>query len=384
VGKQDQLDPFAARAPCLLSHVRNRSFVGDAIVLSVESNLTDLRAIIRGSPDLRPRDLPTKCAREPVSTESCERASSESLLGANCCGATTAGLKSPRQLHRISSAAEAISNESAIDSGALGFMAKSLVQTTLPHRAHPGARYVRTDGNLTLSITDVGGAGLPYGSYPRLILIWMTTEAVRTASRELELGRSLSSFMAQLGLQASGGHWGTIPRFRNQTERLLGCAISARWSSEREGEINSSGKNLLVADEFSLWWTPQRLTQVQAKASTVLLSESFYQQIVEAPVPLDLRAVRALKKSPLTLDLYAWATRRVSYLSRPTLIPWHALRLSFGAGYANTPQGRSRFRDKVIDALRRVAAVYPQLRADIEERGVLLRPSATHIPKLLR
>ena len=350
----------------------------------MKSDLTDLSAIIRGSADLRLRDLPTKRAHQPVRTASCEQASSQIKVAGNCCGAKTAELRSLRQSHRISSAAEAISTQSAIDSGAIGFMAKSLVQTTLPHRAHPGARYVRTDGNLTLSITDVGGAGLPYGSYPRLILIWMTTEAVRAASRELELGRSLSSFMAQLGLQASGGHWGTIPRFRNQTERLLGCAISARWSSEGDGVINSCGKNLLVADEFSLWWTPQKLISVGAKASTVLLSETFYQQIVEAPVPLDLRAVRALKKSPLTLDLYAWATRRVSYLSRPALIPWHALRLSFGAGYADTPQGRSRFREKVVDALRRVAAVYPQLRADIEERGVLLRPSPTHIPKLLR
>jgi hypothetical protein len=350
----------------------------------VESDLTDLRTIIRSSPDLTLRDSRTKRLHEAVRTEPCDQASSEVEVGADCSGAQNAGPRSPRQLHRISSAAEEISTKSAIDSGALGFMAKSLVQTTLPHRAHPGARYVRTDGNLTLSITDVGGAGLPYGSYPRLILIWMTTEAVRSASRELELGRSLSSFMAQLGLHASGGHWGTMPRFRNQTERLLGCAISARWSSERDGEINSCGKNLLVADEFSLWWTPQRLNSGGAKVSTVLLSESFYQQIMEAPVPLDLRAVKALKKSPLTLDLYAWATRRVSYLSRPTLIPWHALRLSFGSGYADTPQGRARFREKVIGALRRVTAVYPQLRADVEVRGVLLRPSATHIPKLAR
>ena len=317
-------------------------------------------------------------------TESCEQASSEIEVGANCCGAKTAGLQNPRQLHRISSAAEAISTKSAIDSGALGFMAKSLVQTTLPHRAHPGARYVRTDGNLTLSITDVGGAGLPYGSYPRLILIWMTTEAVTNCESRAGAWPFSVKFH---GPTRSSGLWrslGNDARFRNQTERLLGCAISARWSSESDGEINSCGKNLLVADEFSLWWTPQRLTLVGAKVSTVLLSESFYQQIVEAPVPLDLRAVRALKKSPLTLDLYAWATRRVSYLSRPTLIPWRALRLSFGSGYADTPQGRSRFREKVIDALRRVAAVYPQLRADIGERGVLLRPSATHIPKLLR
>jgi hypothetical protein len=350
----------------------------------VESDFADLRAIIRGLPDATLRDLSTRDAHDPVRKESCERTGLVIEVGPNPCAAKPVGLRSPRELHRIISAADAISTESAIDSGALGFMAKSLVQTTLPHRAHPGARYVRTDGNLTLSITDVGGAGLPYGSYPRLILIWITTEAVRSATRELELGPSLSSFMAQLGLQASGGHWGTMPRFKNQMERLLGCAISARWSSETEGEINSCGKNLLLADEFNLWWNPQRLTAVGAKVSTVLLSENFYRQIVEAPVPLDLRAVRALKKSPLTLDLYAWATRRVSYLSRPALIPWRAMRLSFGAGYADTPQGRSRFREKVIDALNRVAAVYPQLKADIGERGVLLRPSATHIPRLLR
>ena len=125
----------------------------------------------------------------------------------------------------------------AIEDGALGFMAKVLVQTTLPHRAVSGTRYVRTDGNLSLSINDVGGTGIPYGSYPRLILIWMTTEAVRTKRRELVLGRSLSSFMAQLGLHATGGHWGTISRFRNQRERLLGCAISTRWSSRTNSEF---------------------------------------------------------------------------------------------------------------------------------------------------
>jgi hypothetical protein len=117
-------------------------------------------------------------------------------------------------------------NERAVDADALGFMAKMLVQATLPHRAQPGKQYTRTDGDVTLSITDLGGAGLPYGSYPRLILVWMTTEALRTGERKLELGRSLSSFMGQLGLQCTGGHWGTIPRFRGQMERLFGAAIS--------------------------------------------------------------------------------------------------------------------------------------------------------------
>jgi hypothetical protein len=225
---------------------------------------------------------------------------------------------------------------------------------------------------------------LPYGSYPRLILIWMTTEAVRTANRELELGFSLSRFMAQLGLQATGGHWGTIPRFRDQMQRLVGAAISTRWSSDANGQNHSGGENLLVADRFHLWWTPQKLpTETRAK-STVTLSVNFFDQLVAAPVPLDLRAIRALKKSPLALDLYAWVTRRVSYLSRPTLISWESLRRSFGAGYAETPQGRSCFRVKAIESFRRIVMVYPELKIEIQENGLLLRSSDPHIPKAQR
>ena len=180
-----------------------------------------------------------------------------------------------------------ISTENAVDAGALGFMAKFLVQTTLPHSEQSSTQYVRTDGNLSLRITDVGGTGLPYGSYPRLILIWMTTEAIRTGNRELELGSSLSSFMAQLGLQATGGQWGTIPRFREQMQRLVGAAISTRWSSEANGQNHSSGENLLVADRFHLWWTPQLLPIERPEKSSVTLSVNFFEQLVAAPVPLD-------------------------------------------------------------------------------------------------
>jgi hypothetical protein len=60
---------------------------------------------------------------------------------------------------------------------------------------------------------------------------------------------------------------------------------------------------------------------------------------------------------------------------------WASFQLSFGAGYAETPQGKSRFRGNAIDALQRVRAVYPQLKIEIQKDGVLLYPSPTHIPK---
>jgi hypothetical protein len=136
-----------------------------------------------------------------------------------------------------------------------------------------------------------------------------------------------------------------------------------------------------LAEEFDLWWTPQKLQQPGLGQSSVTLSQRFFEQLVEAPVPLDLRAIKALKRSPSSLDLYAWATRRVSYLKRLLRISWASFQLSFGAGYAETPQGRCRFRGNAIEALRRVKVVYPQLKIEIQRDGILLYPSLTHVPK---
>lgn len=68
--------------------------------------------------------------------------------------------------------------------------------------------------------------GIPYGVYPRLVVAWLTAEAVRTRSRRIVLGSSLSEFMAKLDLVPPGGRRGTITRLRDQTTRLFAACIS--------------------------------------------------------------------------------------------------------------------------------------------------------------
>ena len=101
----------------------------------------------------------------------------------------------------------------------LGFMARMLVLCSLP-RTNPGQRYryVRRNGPYTLVMSATGINKLPYGNLPRLILAWVSTEAVRPQSRELVLGRSLSEFMRALGLEPVGG---VRTRLRNQMRRLF-------------------------------------------------------------------------------------------------------------------------------------------------------------------
>ena len=87
-------------------------------------------------------------------------------------------------------------------------------------RSNPGNRlqYKRVNGPFTLYMIAGGGNKLPFGNLPRLILAWVSTEAVRTQSRELVLGKSLSDFMRSLGVYSSSG--GKHTRLRNQMKRL--------------------------------------------------------------------------------------------------------------------------------------------------------------------
>lgn len=276
----------------------------------------------------------------------------------------------------------AIEAEAAQEAGMVGYMARVLVQATMPHSKPQGNEYARTNGRLHVSIMAPGDVGLPYGSYPRLLLTWLTTEAVRTQSSTLHLGESLSEFMRQLGLIPTGGRWGTMPRLRDQANRLFKSFVTA-YEDGSEESGRDRGSNIQVAHKWDVWWHPTKTRGMAEQGnlftSWVKLTDDFYNEVIDRPVPVDLRAIRALKKSPLALDLYAWTTYRVSYLNRRTEIPWQALQMQFGSNYGDTPQGQRNFKRHLFEALRKVQTVYPDLRASEGDRGLVLLPSPSHI-----
>lgn len=274
-------------------------------------------------------------------------------------------------IERLVNETLAIEMENAKDAGSLGFMARAMTLATLPHRAVEGSVFQRKNGQYTLTLMAPPDVGLPYGTVPRLLLAWLTTEAVRTQSRELVLGNSMSEFMGELGLIPSGGRWGSITRLKNQTTRLFSSTINARFSDDGGVAI----LNQSIASQAMLWWHPKNPEQVGLWQSSVTLSEQFFKEIIEHPIPIDLRALKALKQSPLCLDIYIWLTYRVSYLKSDIVIPWEALAAQFGSDY-----GRIRdFKEAFVKALSRVYVVYGAARFSVEERGLLVKPSRTHI-----
>lgn len=278
-----------------------------------------------------------------------------------------------KSVDSLLSQALAIEAESAQEAGALGFMARAMVQATLPHRKVSGNEFVRTNGAFTLSLVAPSAIGLPYGSIPRLLLAWVTTEAVRTQSRELELGDSMGAFMAELGLSRTGGDRGDITRFKEQARRLFNSMVSTTYQADnRTDDIG-----FRLAERTMLWWSKSDPQQASLWRSSVTLSEPFYREVVDRPVPIDMRAMRALKQSPMALDIYAWATYRASYLKKPTAIPWDSLALQFGADYSR----RRDFKAAFLNELKKVYTIYSGIRVETTDEGILIKPAPPHIAR---
>ena len=187
----------------------------------------------------------------------------------------------------------------------LGFMARMLVLCSLP-RTNPGNRhqYKRVNGPYRLYLQAGPETKLPFGNLPRLILAWLCTEVVRTGSRELVLGKSLSEFMRTLGVYSSDGK--AYTRLRNQMRRLFNAHVRLIYKDEHGEQFVSSA----IADRGEFWWNPKRPDEPMLWNSKIELGEKFFQEIIRHPVPLDRNTLTALKRCSLGLDLCLWLTYR--------------------------------------------------------------------------
>lgn len=269
----------------------------------------------------------------------------------------------------------------AKDANALGFMARAIILCSLPF-TDPGKQreYTRRSGQFVLNIVSLDpDCPLPFGSIPRLALGWITTEAVRTQSPVIELGSSFTKFLTNLGLSNTGGKRGDATRLKDQCRRLFNCALFAGVVKD-EGDLKkiSSRRYLITDSSETLQWIDSSLKgQPSLWTDNIRLSEGFFREITSSPVPIDLRVLQALARSPLAMDLYLWSTYRQSHLDRPLLMDWQKLYVLFGGQFASVYD----FKKSLKVALRKVLTVYPTLKAEIDsKKGVTLLPSPTHVP----
>ena len=235
-----------------------------------------------------------------------------------------------------------------------------LTSVTLPHSKVAGSEFSRVNGDVRLSLVAPSEPGLPYGMYPRLILMHLTTKALLHRERTFYVGESANSFLALMGIANNGGANGASTRAREQLRRL--CLTSFSYHDKSK----DCGRNIVLADKWVTW--PGRGVQVT-------LGERFYTIARSGSVPLDAGILDGLGRSPLALDAYAWLTYRVARLKRETVVPWRSLEIQFGAEYKHPRQFRWKFRR----SLEAIKGLWNGIEAEPREKGLLLRPCAPSV-----
>ena len=254
-----------------------------------------------------------------------------------------------------------------------GFIARTMALCSLP-RTNPGTqlRYVRQNGPYKLGITAGIDNKLPYGNFPRLLLAWVSTEAVRTRSRVLVLGDSLSDFMRTLGVYSAGG--GNVGiKLRNQMKRLFGCTVQLTYKNENVDAM----VNTVIADHTVLWWNERKPSERTLWESKIYLGEQFFNEIISHPVPIDMNTLKALKRSTLGLDLYLWLVYRTFPLRAPLRLTWRQLYRQFGAHptHASDKFIVRNFRTKCLRELKKIKMAWPGLNYATARGVLILLPS---------
>jgi hypothetical protein len=249
------------------------------------------------------------------------------------------------------------------------FLARELILCTLPH-SDPGdvPTWSRKNGNLTLGIQagyDINTGksyGIPYGIIPRLILVWIVTEIIRTKSHRLELGNRLADFLLKIDLNSANGTGkrSDARRVREQMERLLHSIISFSYSLKGEGRNGCSWNNMEVAPDGVLWWSDKYQEQAALFGSWIEVSEKFFQAVMNSPCPLDIRVVRHIKDSSLGIDLYTILNReafRAMKDGKPRFLAWEWLYEQTGNEYGRLDN----FRKKALEQIKEIMAVHSGL-----------------------
>lgn len=213
--------------------------------------------------------------------------------------------------------------------------------------------------------------GVPYGSLPRLVLIHIMTQAVRSKSRHIVLGATFTDWMRRMGFRTiSYGPRGSATLIKEQLDRLLACEWMIRWDSGDEQEQREFGvKEIKLTNEYA--GTDRRAGGFMRE---IYMTEGFFEHLRQHAVPLNENAIRQLRDSATALDLYTWLAYRLPRVSpkRPALMSWQQLAVHFG----NDGKNIRKFRQTVRDAWERhVSAVYPEARADFDTTQIKLHAS---------
>ncbi|MBD2860207.1 hypothetical protein IB286_14495 [Spongiibacter sp. KMU-158] len=215
------------------------------------------------------------------------------------------------------------------------FLPSPIVQTGLPLRKVSGEqRQIRRNGDLTVEFVCASSDHhLPYGMPARIVLAFLSTQAVQTKNRTIVIGDTLKGFLEDsVGVKATKGERGSYKRFGETLLDMCHLVINHRAGFEKADQGKTlqgeKGGNIPVVSSHALWGESNYQSEL---GGVIKLSQEYYDLATQHAVPIAQDDFEKLVKlgKPLAFDIYSWchyrqhamgtANRRVSNISWPQL-----------------------------------------------------------------
>ncbi len=245
----------------------------------------------------------------------------------------------------------------------VGYVNNFLISTLIPHSNVNNYFFKKNTKYSSLKIISDPNYGLPYGKIPRIIIIWLCTEAKLKKSPIIYLGKSQNEFFKKLGFTPTGGKNGSINRIKNQIIRLFNSTISIVYKNNNIYKF----KNLNIINNASFFFKKRN----RFWKSNISLSKQFYENIKNNSLKINLKIIKNTR-SPLALDIYIWLTWKIKIIKnkKPITISWKKLKYKFGFNYKNSNEGLYNFKIEFIKKLKYIFLYYPKINISILKTGL--------------
>jgi hypothetical protein len=190
-------------------------------------------------------------------------------------------------------------------------------------------------------------SGVPWGAKAKLILAFLSQQAVVRKKSEIWMGRNITHFVSEALRLAPTGR--NIAAVREQLMRLTDCQITlgmTEGGKECDVLLNIRPEPGRMFDGKHTPWP-----------SFVDLSLTYFHSLLDHAVPLGAEHMHQLLGNAMSMDIYAWLVQRLPRVrsERPYHLSWQAVLNQFGQGRTRLDNFRGDFRV----ALDRVKEIYP-------------------------
>lgn len=251
----------------------------------------------------------------------------------------------------------------------LGYSSRPFVLCGLPLRRPKSLIHIRRNGDFFLRISGDGELGLPFGQ-DRLIPLFISTLAIKQQSRTVHFA-SAAEMLDAFGLSKDGR---TYRRLVDGFRRVFSATIFFGTEQQLKAGAVFDWSRFHFFDRIQIWFnkdTAQKSLPGDL-GNVVVLSDAFWKELQEHPIPVDMNAVRAFVSSPGALDLYTWLVWRCWKARGVEQVP------IFGVGGLADQLGvegggsPSRLRQMLRQWIAKIREQWPTCPASISEDGAYL------------